>query len=662
MKNVWLLHKKFFHKPHLLLLLAFGMLNNNVDGQIIELKSNIDFNSITSNIDSQIWDLKASYFIDSLDNRVFEEVKNQKTSPNYTSPNTHTLWCKIVIFNNSPKTNTFYFSIYPMVFKEIFIEPFSMNILKQPAYYFEKFALPISILPNETKLIWFKTSSINFSRHLEPQLLSQKQYFTTTQNRKNSDIKLYDFLYIIIGFLLFTSLFSIVQSIYLKSSTHFFWALYLLTTALAFISELDRAFDVGLFHIAKSKSTLSHYLVEGQFIIHVTYLLFIRSFLDLKTTSKKIYIVIKFANYYNIACFVLFVFFNKNVFFSNEIFVLIANLIILLVAVMLYFSNVKHRKLILIGTTLLLVFGTLSIISTTIINMHNFWRTPFVIYGYGVLLELLFFSIALSQRTHYIQLENIDLQKNYLQNLETELADRIETNQQQNKLLEEQRIKNITSEYEQKIVQTEIKALRAQMNPHFIFNCLNSIQYYTANNQTDQASEYLTKFSKLIRMVLENSRSEKVTLENELETLKLYIEMEAMRFRGKVKYKININEAVDTSDIQIPPLLIQPFVENAIWHGLMHKEEGGEVIIDVSQAQDYLLHIEIIDNGVGREKAMEYKSKSATINKSFGMKVTAERIELINQMYKTNTKIVVLDLKNSENNAIGTKVIVEIPI
>jgi tetratricopeptide (TPR) repeat protein len=220
----------------------------------------------------------------------------------------------------------------------------------------------------------------------------------------------------------------------------------------------------------------------------------------------------------------------------------------------------------------------------------------------------------------------------------------------------------IIREVTHKIQASEITALRAQMNPHFIFNCLNSIQLFTAQNDTDKATDYLAKFSRLIRLVLENSRSEKVTLENELETLQLYIEMEVMRFRGKVKFEINVANQIDQNYVEIPPLLLQPFVENAIWHGLMHKEEGGTVQIDVTQPNENLLHIEITDDGIGREKASEFKSKSATKNKSFGMKVTTERIELINQLYNTSTKVQVIDLKDEKGDAIGTKVIVEIPI
>jgi sensor histidine kinase YesM len=256
----------------------------------------------------------------------------------------------------------------------------------------------------------------------------------------------------------------------------------------------------------------------------------------------------------------------------------------------------------------------------------------------GVMVEILFFQLALSLRTQQIEKEK------------------------QRLIIEEDlKVKQLTQAFQQKLSQTEIAALRAQMNPHFIFNCLNSIQYFTARNEADKASDYLAKFSRLIRLVLENSRSDKVTLDNELETLRLYIEMEAMRFRDKFGYQINVNPDIDTEAVQIPPLLIQPFVENAIWHGLMHKEDKGSITIDVTMVGT-TIQVVIADDGVGRQKAAEIKSKSATKNKSFGMKVTAERIELINQMYNINTQVSIEDLQDQNHQPAGTKVIINIPI
>ena len=137
--------------------------------------------------------------------------------------------------------------------------------------------------------------------------------------------------------------------------------------------------------------------------------------------------------------------------------------------------------------------------------------------------------------------------------------------------------------------------------------------------------------------------------------------MEAMRFKEKLQY--SITENIDTSYTEIPPLLIQPYVENAIWHGLMHKETGGNlhIVVDKGDTDDYL-KITITDDGIGRTKAAELKSKSAVKQKSFGMKVTSERIALINQLFKTNTTVQIIDLVHSNGEAAGTQVIIQIPV
>lgn len=232
----------------------------------------------------------------------------------------------------------------------------------------------------------------------------------------------------------------------------------------------------------------------------------------------------------------------------------------------------------------------------------------------------------------------------------------------QSKLLEQQRIRELEQTFDQKLAETEMAGLRAQMNPHFIFNCLNSIKLYTVDQEAHKASEYLTKFARLIRLVLENSRSDRVTLSDELEALRLYAEMEIMRFKSKLSFSIEIDPVIDTEFVEIPPLLIQPYLENAIWHGLMHKEEGGTVWVKVVQHQDNLLQVSIRDNGVGRAKAMELKSKSATKRKSYGMKLTGDRLELINQLYHTQTQVQILDLIDGTGQPAGTEVILQIPV
>jgi tetratricopeptide (TPR) repeat protein len=181
----------------------------------------------------------------------------------------------------------------------------------------------------------------------------------------------------------------------------------------------------------------------------------------------------------------------------------------------------------------------------------------------------------------------------------------------------------IEKETQQALQESEMKLLRSQMNPHFMFNVLNSINRYVLENDAQQASAYLTKFSRLMRLVLENSRSEKITLDNELTALTLYIDLEALRFKDKISYTLNVDPSVDKRFTRLPPLTIQPYVENAIWHGLMHRDEGGKIDINISQVDNHVLKVVIEDNGIGRKAARDLKSKSATDKKSFGMQITS---------------------------------------
>jgi LytS/YehU family sensor histidine kinase len=182
-------------------------------------------------------------------------------------------------------------------------------------------------------------------------------------------------------------------------------------------------------------------------------------------------------------------------------------------------------------------------------------------------------------------------------------------------------------------------------------------------NDAMQASKYLGMFSKLIRTVMENSGHDRISLTSELEALQLYIEMETLRFKEKLTYTISIDKEVETDFIEIPPLLLQPYVENAIWHGLMNKEEGGKVEISTQLiSEKKILKITISDDGIGRKKAGEIKSKKLHKYKSLGMKITADRIALINEVYKTGASVAVDDVININSKVIGTTVTIQIPV
>ena len=217
------------------------------------------------------------------------------------------------------------------------------------------------------------------------------------------------------------------------------------------------------------------------------------------------------------------------------------------------------------------------------------------------------------------------------------------------------------AELKQKSTELEMQALRAQMNPHFIFNSLNSINRFILQNNKTQASEYLTKFSKLVRMILQNSQASLISLESELESLKLYLEMEALRFNYHFTYKISIPDDLDVEVLKVPPLILQPYAENAIWHGLMHKEEKGQLDIEISQEDDHL-YFKVADNGIGRKKASELASKSATRHKSAGLRITANRIAMIQNANGLESPVKINDLAEPDGTAAGTEVIIKMPV
>jgi len=218
----------------------------------------------------------------------------------------------------------------------------------------------------------------------------------------------------------------------------------------------------------------------------------------------------------------------------------------------------------------------------------------------------------------------------------------------------------IKSELQQQATELEMQALRAQMNPHFIFNSLNSINRFILQNNKAQASEYLTKFSKLIRLIFQNSQALLIPLESELESLQLYLELEAVRFEHHFEFKVTIDESVDVISLKVPPLIIQPYAENAIWHGLMHKEDKGRLNIELFQIDD-MLCCKIIDDGIGRKRAQELKSKSAYSHKSMGMRITAERIALLQEQSELKTSITITDLVLPDGSPGGTEVYLKLP-
>ena len=227
-------------------------------------------------------------------------------------------------------------------------------------------------------------------------------------------------------------------------------------------------------------------------------------------------------------------------------------------------------------------------------------------------------------------------------------------------ILTKERERDLEQRFVQQLADTEMSALRAQMNPHFLFNGLNSIKLFVIQNRPEEASLYLSKFAGLIRLVLENSKSSLIPLERELEALRLYLELEALRFEGKFSYRIDVDEEVAAELVQVPPTLLQPYVENAIWHGLLQRDApGGHVAIRIETLGAHRTRFVIEDNGIGRAAALAVKSRSATTHKSLGLKITTDRLRLLRERYGLHAEVLIDDLHES-GRPTGTRVTIQL--
>ncbi len=213
----------------------------------------------------------------------------------------------------------------------------------------------------------------------------------------------------------------------------------------------------------------------------------------------------------------------------------------------------------------------------------------------------------------------------------------------------------------QKITETEMYALRSQMNPHFIFNSLNSIENFIMQNEKRLASDYLNKFARLIRMILDSSKNEMVPVAKDLEALQLYIDLEQLRFHNKFIYKTHIDAQLISGDYAVPSLLIQPYVENAIVHGLSHSEKNNLLLTITAVLENDTIKYSIQDNGVGRFAAAAYNRLNKPNHKSVGLQITTDRISNFNGANDSNA-VKIIDLFDKDNNPCGTKVELQINV
>lgn len=603
----------------------------------------------------------------------FADKRNERTS--HSKKSLQATWLRFSIRNDHPHdTLKFFFSPGVTEITHVYKANRYMGttgvytIVTEERPY--RHHLPVSIPPAHEQIYWSRSVIlINAPTPVMATLYTPDGAQKLLRSEIAYTTHLLIVMGIIVGCLFFMSLYAFYHYYLGRDSTLLYYALYVSCCFLLAVTHVDIRFGLGWIYpfFNASRFPLSIALAFA------FYLLFISKLLGVKARYPQIRPVLDtlFALLLAQQGIALIEFFIKKPVFGSNFYytyMLVPSALSLLIVIVLIIQSESPIKKYLLAGSLSLVIITLvpTLINFYILDLsyiQNLFLNYLPFWSYlGLTIECFCFALALVYRSRLVEIQNQTLQENYTIQLREELAARTKEIEEKNVELEAQHIRQVEMAFEQKLAETEMTALRSQMNPHFIFNCLNSIKFFAAQNNGTLASEYLTKFSRLIRRVLENSRLPKVTLQNELEALDLYLEMEVMRFNQKLSYEIKVSDDLEPEFVEIPPLLIQPYVENAIWHGLMHKKEGGKVTVHIEQAEIHLLRVTITDNGVGRANAALLKSKSATNHKSFGMRVTSERIQLINQLYQSHTHVHVNDLVNDQGEGCGTEVVLTIPI
>ncbi|MFD2563068.1 histidine kinase [Aquimarina rubra] len=407
-----------------------------------------------------------------------------------------------------------------------------------------------------------------------------------------------------------------------------------------------------------------------QFVYYLLYTQFIRTFFNFKKHNPKLdKLIVQFIWGMGIIClgFTLLNFFvlhtpTRSISYNFEKFILFFYIpfFVPFAAYVLYKilkSNDPAKHFIIIGSTVY-VLSALTSMYFSVTKKIDF---PLIFFMIGVLIEFIFFAVGLGIKVYLIFEQRNEYQE--------KLIDQLETNKKlveyNNQILTD-RIENFTKkeielEFKNSINKLKSKVFRSQVNSHFIFNILNSIKASIISNNKEKSIDHLNKFSKLIRNILNHSLEEYVSLEKEIEITKLYVLLENLRFENQIHFTLKIDPNItSTSSIKIPPFILQPFVENSIWHGLANKKGKKSIKINISQYQKKL-KITIQDNGIGMLKALEIQKKKSITHKSLGIDITKERLILFAQDSIQDYNLVFENL-GTENNSKGTKVLIEIPL
>lgn len=476
----------------------------------------------------------------------------------------------------------------------------------------------------------------------------------------------------VIGILFILSLYHFLLYFQQLDKAYLFYSLYTFMIFFGLLNRPKSGFIVNL--IEPIKEIIDH--LELNFIMsyNLVYIIFAYVLLDFKKHHNKwyryFYWSVRFILVYGLILEILFfITGNEQIIIRGHLaFTISIYLSGLLLYIPLFTIKSPLKFYIIIGATFLVISSLIVSVIKRIDLSENQQEIRYSIFYIGLVIENIFFTLALGHKQKLIQNEKNKSQEKLIlklkenEHLKQKVQEQLEKDiKALNERAEIERLKSIEIAYDKEMAELKVSALRSQMNPHFIFNSLNSIKRYIIDNEKENAVFYLNKFSKLIRKILASTEKREFTLEEELETLKLYVNIENLRFNDTIDFRLDYDTSLNLSSIKIPSLITQPFIENAIWHGLsLNKEKKRELKVLITKEEDSLLYIDIIDNGIGRQKSLELKEKKLHKRESLGIKLSEERLIHFSKNYNMNGYIMFTDL--FENGmASGTKVTIALP-
>ncbi len=480
-------------------------------------------------------------------------------------------------------------------------------------------------------------------------------------------------LVFMMGMLFILSLYHLLLYFKNRDKSFLLYSLYMVLVIYANIPFQRSSFIYELFSPVLYPIGMSQYIATEAY--YLIYLYFAYYILEIKSVLPKWHTwmlrTVFLLSIYCIAFFVIFIINRDFQFYLKGylLFTVTATIAGLISYFPFFKSKSPIKYYIIIGSLILLSTSWTSFILYLLKQSQDPYIAGFeyTILYIGFTIEVLAFALGLGHKQYLILKEKNESQDKLISEMQENqrLKDKMQQQLESDlatlyKQLEEDKLKTMRAEHQLELADLKLTALRNQMNPHFIFNTLNSIKLYIINNEQKNAVNYLNKFSKLIRMILANTREKEISLKNELETMELYLYIENIRFNGGIDYTITTEDGINLSQYTIPSLALQPFIENAIWHGLSNKEGEKKIDIQVKLEELYLV-IEIRDNGIGIERSKAIKKKKLHKRESVGISLSQERLAHFSMDKKHQAKIIMKDLNALDKNVTGTLVSVYLP-